>query len=168
MDPRPILIRVARAHAEILVLASSFSEETINQAPFEGSWTAAQVLDHVTKSNISILQSLQLAGSRTTREPDERAQELKKIFLDFSAKLKSPKFILPSQDTYDKEAVIAGLKNSIGKLKEVSGNTNLEEALHHPVFDEITKFELMYFVAYHTERHIHQLKNIFRALPHHR
>ena len=33
-----------------------------------------------------------------------------------------------------------------------------------PVFGEITKLELLHFVLYHTQRHIHQLKKILAAI----
>jgi len=34
----------------------------------------------------------------------------------------------------------------------------LAEIIALPIFGEVTKLELLYFVLYHTQRHIHQLK----------
>jgi hypothetical protein len=42
---------------------SSFSETQINEIPSTGSWTAAQVAEHVTKSNIGIVKSLKKRGN---------------------------------------------------------------------------------------------------------
>ena len=38
---------------------------------------------------------------------------------------------------------------------------NLSEMISHSLFGEVTKLELLHFVVYHTQRHIHQLKKIF-------
>jgi len=44
--------------SELLKTISLFNEEEINTVPFENSWTAAQVADHVMQSNRSMIQSL--------------------------------------------------------------------------------------------------------------
>lgn len=150
----------------ILHLANSFSEKGFNTIPFEGSWTAAQVIDHITKSNKSIAQALSLEGKPAGRKPDERTPELAKIFLDFKTKLKSPDFILPTQDNYQKTSLITTLKSSVEKLKEAAGNTSLSDAIEHRAFGEITKLELLYFVLYHTQRHTHQLQHIYEIVEH--
>lgn len=155
------------ATSELVVLVSSFSETQINTIPFRGSWTAAQVADHITKSNIGIIQSLKTAGNATARDPDERVKKLKEQFLNFDEKLHSPKFILPTKDIYQKEKVVADLRQSIERLIEISNKVNLSEALHHAIFREITRLELLHFVVYHTQRHIHQLKDIFRVTAMH-
>jgi len=145
-------------------MISAFSEEAINMIPYAGSWTAAQVIIHVTKSNNSIAQALTLKAKEAHRKPDERIDELKNIFLNFDTKLKSPDFILPPPGVYDKETIVTELRNSIDFLNEESIQNNLSEAIKHPAFGDITKLELLHFVEYHTERHIHQLKRISEAL----
>jgi dihydrofolate reductase len=153
--------------SELVLLVSSFSETQINTIPFRGSWTAAQVADHITKSNNGIIKSLKTEGKRATRDPDERVRKLKEQFLNFDEKLRSPGFILPTKDIYQKEKVIVDLKQSIERLNEISSKVNLSEALHHPIFGEITRLELLHFVVYHTQRHIHQLRDIFRITATH-
>jgi dihydrofolate reductase len=151
--------------SELIELASLFSETQINEIPSAGSWTAAQLAEHVTKSNIGIIKSLNKEGKPPGRAADAGVEQLKKTFLDFDKKLKSPEFILPTQDIYQKKLVIDNLGASIAQLKELSRRVNLLEMISHPIFGEVTKLELLHFVVYHTRRHIHQLKNIF-ALSH--
>ena len=146
---------------ELLELISLFSETQINEIPFTGSWTAAQVADHVTKSNIGIINSLKRNGKSPERSPDAIVGQLQKTFLDFETKLQSPEFILPSRDIYQKRLVIDNLEISIAELKELSRRVNPFEMISHPIFGDITKLELVHFVVYHTQRHIHQLRNIF-------
>ena len=159
-----LLISLENSTNELLGLLDSFSEKTINTVPFEGSWTAAQVADHITRSNTSITKALILNGAAINRDPGERIEELKDIFLNFNSKFKSPDFIVPTQDIYKKDAVLDHLKQSVLKMKEVISTTNLSEMINHPAFGDITKFEILHFVLYHTQRHIRQLEKIFLAI----
>jgi len=148
--------------SELLKTISLFNEEEINTVPFENSWTAAQVADHVMQSNRSMIQSLNEEGKATSGNVDEGVQKLRELFLNFDSKLQSPKFILPTQKNYNKEQLIAELKDSVEQIKQLSARVDVTEMIDHRVFGEITKFEILHFVVYHTQRHIHQLKNIFQ------
>ena len=150
--------------SQLLEMVEPLSETSHNTVPFKNSWTAAQLTTHVTKSNSSIAQALNMEGKPAEREPGERVQELKKIFLDLSTKFQSPEFILPTQDTYEKDILVAKFKRSIERLKAAAATVNLSEIINLPIFGEITKLELLHFVLYHTQRHNHQLKNIVGIL----
>ena len=149
---------------QLMKKVQRFDELVINVIPFANSWTAAQVADHLTKSNNSISKAMLLNGTTINRNPRARVDELQKIFLDFDSKLKSPDFILPSQDIYEKEVVMNNLKWSVEKLMEVSSESELSEMINHRAFGDITKFEILYFVHFHTLRHIHQLDKIYEAV----
>lgn len=164
LNTKELFASLDAATSELLALISSADTSIINRVPFNDSWTAAQLVVHVIKSNLHIARSLSLKGKIIERDPAERASELEEIFLDFSTKLQSPEFIVPPNDTYNKEIIIADLKKSIEQVNEASSIANLSEAISHHEFGEITKLELLYFVLYHTQRHIHQLKNILTHL----
>lgn len=149
--------------SELMELISSFSEPQINELPFAGSWTAAQVADHITRSNLAIIRSLKKEGEDGTRDPDEGIEQLKNVFLNFETKLQSPDFILPTQDIYQKQQVIDHLNRSIVQLRETGAHADPFQTIHHSIFGDVTKLELLHFVVYHTQRHIRQLKNIFIA-----
>jgi hypothetical protein len=155
-----LLAELSTTQQELVNLLNSFSTVTINQIPLEGSWTAAQVADHVSLSNFSIARALQLKGNSINREPDERAGELKDLFLDFNRKFKSPDFIVPTKTEYDKSELLYQLHSSIDKIQEEVEAAVLTELITHPAFGDITKLEILYFVLYHTQRHIQQVKNI--------
>jgi uncharacterized damage-inducible protein DinB len=149
---------------EFVTLISSVNDKKIDVIPFEDSWTVAQLASHITKSNKAIAQALEMNGEPAKRNADERVEELKKIFLDYTIKFQSPEFILPTQTIYPKKEVIAKLENSVEQLKINRNKTDLTEVINLPAFGEITKFELLNFVVVHTTRHIHQLKKILRSL----
>ena len=150
--------------SRFLELTSSFHQEDINKIPFDNSWTAAQVAEHVTRSNIGITKSLRQPGKTVSRPVDEGVQQLKNVFLNFEKKLQSPQFILPTRNIYDREWIITHLETSILELRDTAANINYYEAIDHPIFGEITKYELLHFVIYHTQRHKHQLTNIFLGI----
>lgn len=159
--------------SELIWLISSADSATINIIPPDGhrvknSWTAAQVISHVTKSNNAIRQALNMEGNTAERNRDKRVPELKKMFLDFTVKFNSPEFIMPGLYHYEKDALISDLKKSIEQLEELRSKVNLSEIISLPAFGEITKFELLHFVLYHTQRHIHQFKNIFNIIENHK
>jgi len=145
-------------------LVSSMDEKQLNTIPFAGSWTAAQAAEHVTKSNESIFKSLKEKGRDPGRQPDQGVENLKNIFLNFDSRLQSPKFILPTKDRYQKEALLLNLEKSIEDLKEAGHHEILNEMISHPVFGEVTKLELLHFVVYHTKRHVHQVENILQSV----
>ncbi|HYJ62309.1 MAG TPA: DinB family protein [Parafilimonas sp.] len=150
--------------ATFLELVSSVDEQDINIAPFEGSWTVAQLATHVIKSNKAIVQALQMQGKPCNRNADERTDDLKKIFLDFTVKFQSPEFIIPEKKEYKKGIVVEQLESSIEQLKQWGAKANLYEIIMLPAFGELTKFEILYFVLVHTQRHLRQLKNILSII----
>lgn len=169
LDTKTIFASLDKAFSQLLGIISSTDSNNINIIPTDNhelkeSWTAAQVMVHITKSNKAIRQSLKMEGKISGRDPGERAAELKKMFLDFTVKFQSPEFIIPEKDIYQKEILVAELNNSVKGLKETAATVDLSEIISLPAFGEITKFELLHFVLYHTRRHIHQVKNILRTL----
>jgi len=159
---RDIISLYKETVGSLLAAADSFSRETFNQVPFEGSWTAAQVLVYITKSNLSVAGVLSWQGAPAHRPPDERVKELGDIFLDFTTRLKSPDFILPEPGIYEKEILLQNLQHSITRIYNEADRADLSEAVKHPIFGDITRLELLYFVTYHTRRHINQLNNILK------
>jgi hypothetical protein len=149
---------------ELMQLVQDEKEETLNTVPFVNSWTAAQVLIHITKSNRAIAQGLQMHGLPAERDPEQNTDHLKKIFLDFKAKYNAPDFIIPEDGYHNKEQIINALELSIRNLQTGRNETDLSEIIDLPIFGEITKLELLHFVLYHTQRHIRQLKNILGTI----
>jgi hypothetical protein len=153
-----------KATDELTALFSAADEKIINTVPFKNSWTPAQLAMHVTKSNKAIVQGLGMEGKSSERDVEEKVPQLKKMFLDFDAKYQSPEFIVPEERMYNKEEVVTALKKSIEQLQQLRSKTKLDEMISLPTFGEITKLELLHFVLYHTQRHIHQLRNILSAI----
>ena len=109
-------------------------------------------------------KAMQMNAKPAERDPGERITQLKNIFLDFSKKLTQPEFIVPEEKVYEKHSSIDELSQSFNQFKEAAGNANLNGLVEGLPLGPITKLEIIHFVLYHTQRHLHQMKNICAAL----
>ena len=153
---------------ELTETLSSFSEEQINISPAEGSWTAGQVAEHVLKSETGLSDLLTGKTGPTNRRTDEKNDLIESIFLDFSTKMKSPDFIIPSNGPHNKELLMQNMsktrKNLIGLVRDLDlSPTCYDFAL--PGMGEFTRLEWLCFIICHSTRHIRQLRNIRNSMP---
>jgi hypothetical protein len=141
-------------------------ERLFNTVPFEGSWTAGQLLCHIIKSDTSILAALKDdAIPTTTRNGDEQVAKLESLFLNFDQKLDPPDFIVPEAIDYNKEELLATFRQGRGELANVLLHTNaMETCITHPIFKDHTRLEMVWFIIVHTMRHTRQLEKIIAAL----
>jgi hypothetical protein len=155
------------ALTELIQILSSFNEEKINLVPFEGSWTAGQLAQHMIMSNSGFAELMNGPGKETERKPDDLIEDIRSSFLNFSIKFESPDFVRPAKKDYNKHELLRSLNNIKGQLNQAIDTSDLTKtciAFEVPVLGYLTRLEAAHFVLYHTQRHIHQLKNIFRKL----
>lgn len=155
---------IDEAVAELVNLMSYLDEKQINSIPYEDSWTAGQLLRHVTKSTNGMAKAMLVESKPAVRDPGENILQLKKVFLDFSSKMRSPDFILPEEGPYEKQGVINEINKSFQQFKEATNKANLNDVVQGLPLGEITKLEILHFVLYHTQRHLHQMKKIYDTL----
>lgn len=152
---------------ELLETISSFDEKEFNKIPFEGSWTAGQVGEHLFKSESNIPNVLKGNSKATERNPFEKTAIIEMVFLDFSKKLQSPEFILPSDEPKNKEDFIKGFERTRKELRnliETSDLTRTFTDFPFPQLGEFTGWEWICFAVSHSKRHIRQMKNIAEKL----
>lgn len=151
---------------DLLDTVSSFSEVAFNEIPFEGSWSAAQVADHVRKSLKGTVNALYGDVKPTERKADEHVEKLKSIFLNFDIKMQSPEFILPSEQPLQKDMVFQNLKELTDKISKATNTLDLSfvSTIPFPNSGELTRYEWISFAIFHTHRHIRQMKNIKKHL----
>ena len=166
---KPIYDEIGDTGKELSQVLSSFTQEQINVIPFAGSWTAGQVAEHVLKSVSGTLQNVTGNVEPTDRNPVQYADQLKEIFLNFDIKMKSPDFILPTDEPKDKGALLSSLENKMNKLENAAKTEDLSATcltFEMPTMGPLTRMEWLSFANAHTLRHIHQLKNIKKAIDH--
>lgn len=139
------------------------SEEELNQIPFLNSWSAAQVVNHITKANNH--HFLFAKGRKPERFVDERVLEFKEILLNYELKMESPDFILPDTKYYSKEESIEGIQNAFKQLVIHLNSNELSLLVEtNSPLGSITKWEIANFIVFHSQRHLHQLKQISKTL----
>ncbi len=161
-----ILNEFTDATDELLHLLSSLTEAKLNTTPFENSWTAGQIGDHLYRS-YSVMDILTGNVEDADRAPDEKLPEIQKLFLDFSIKMDSPKEILPTTKPINKVDLIEGLKKRISSQKEIILSEDLSKLcldFEIPEYGPFTRLEWIGFNTVHTQRHLHQLKNVIQEI----
>ncbi|MGJ7033249.1 DinB family protein [Niabella hirudinis] len=134
-----------------------------NRVPFDGSWSPAQVGDHVLKFLNGIKDVLKLPTAEPGRAPDAHEPVLREIFLNFEQKSKAPAFIEPSADPIDKGVLLSTLAATVAalgvKIKK-SPLLKLYEGAPFPTIGDLTGMEWVLFGTYHLQRHTHQLEQM--------
>jgi DinB superfamily len=164
LNTNKILSETSDTVSAISDLMIAVDEESVNTVPFEGSWTAPQLLRHVSKSMQGMAKAMQMEANPADRNPEERIEGLKNVFLDFSRKLTQPDFLIPENQLYKKQPAIDELNKSFNEFKVNASRANLHELVEGLPLGPITKLEIVHFVLFHTQRHLHQMKNICAVL----
>ncbi|TDH21255.1 DinB family protein [Segetibacter sp. 3557_3] len=109
MDSKQITTDLLDSLSELINQVSSLNEAQLNTCPFHGSWTPAQVSQHLVLSNSGFLEVINGPVSEANRNPAEFIPAIKNDFLNFSIKMKSPEFVEPPDTYYNKEELIQAL-----------------------------------------------------------
>jgi len=148
-------------------LLSKIDPTDINKIPFEGSWTAGELVQHLILSNGGFVEVVNGSATETSRPADMKISQIRNIFLNFDVKFNSPEFICPEKKNYDKTQQIDALRRiqaELGKAIETLDLTKTCNSFELPGMGYLTRLEAMYFVLYHTQRHTNQLNNIYSSL----
>jgi len=159
-----ILNAIDETTDQLLAQIALFSQEQFNKIPFEGSWTAAQVAEHIYKSEAGIPKLWQGNSIATTRPADEKVGILKSIFLDYTTKLKSPDFILPSDGVQRVEKLYDAIQSNRAIIRDLAAIIDLNltfTGAAFPQLGELTGIEWATFLICHSKRHTLQLQHIF-------
>ena len=154
----------------LLKAIDGLDQDNINTVPFEGSWTGGQVAEHVLKSAAGVLTAITGEAKPAERDPEQHVQMLADAFLNFEVKMKSPDFIIPSDEPKDKGYLVAALEktfDSIARVAETDDLTLICTTFEMPMLGYLSRSEFINFTVFHTKRHTHQLENILKHLKEH-
>lgn len=152
---------------ELLKTLDGVKSEDVDRVPFEGSWTAGQLAEHLLKSDETMLKILNGETKKSERKHDEKVEGIKKIFLNFSSKMKAPDFNTPLESVHKKDNIVSTFEENKKGFSDVIKSKELSEictGFSLPGLGEMTRYEWIYFNIYHKQRHTHQLKNIVQKL----
>jgi len=169
MDAAATFTEIDNTLADFIQTLSLFTDEQINKIPFDGCWTPGQVAQHVILSISGFVDLLYGPVADTDRPADKYVGNLKETFLNFNIKFQSPVAVIPPAIDYKKEKLLHTLdqqKNNLHKFDLTTDMTKTCAAVEIPVFGFLTRTEVAHFIIYHTQRHVHQLKQIYQKLNH--
>lgn len=144
-----------------------FTPEEFGTIPFEGSWSAAQVAEHVLKSASGIPTVLRGHHKPAGRDPEEQVNTIRSIFLDYDNKMKSPEFILPSDTPPGRDVLLSQLNDVFEQIPVSATNVNLADVFTDfpfPQMGNLTGYEWLCFATCHTERHTAQVNKIYKKI----
>ena len=144
-----------------------FTPADINVIPFQNSWTAGQVAEHIARSGTAILTFISGHVRPTSRPPGLYVPDFRMAFLNFTVKMSSPEFILPLQTTHDRNVLVAQLDGIRDGLLQAARTMDLTQTcidFERPGVGALTRLEWLEFSVVHTLRHTHQLRHMKEVL----
>lgn len=162
-----ILAELASTKDNFLKALGAFKPGEFNTIPFPDSWTAGQVAEHVFKSVNGVPHLLSTEGIAPDRDPAQNVPNLRAMFLDFETKMKSPPFILPSDEPKDEAQLTQALADQLSAIIETAKDKDLTLIIRDfefPGSGPVSRLELLNFISVHTQRHTHQLQNICKLM----
>lgn len=168
MDTEKISAETEETIQWLIQLLTTFNQDSINLVPFEESWTAGQLVNHVILVCSGFLRIMNGPVKETERRPDEMKEKIRNDLLNFTSKLKSPEFVKPPVAVYKKSQLLQSLEDIKEKFNCALQTLDLTQTcvgLQLPLYGYLTRLEAIYFIIYHTQRHTNQLHKIYKALP---
>jgi hypothetical protein len=150
--------------ATLRSLLDKFSEVQLNTIPFEGSWTAGQVAEHIIICGSGIPDS---KTEPTQRSPNDLIKPVSDLFLNFDIKFQADPALEPRQTHHSKEAI----RDTIAEIEKTHLRTAAESDLEalcidmeFATFGYMTRYEWLRFVLVHTQRHTRQIESIYKVI----
>ncbi len=165
MNTTKLLLDFRTTADHFIQLVSSVSDNDFNAIPFPGSWTPAQVADHIIKATGGIPDG---RTERTTRAIDELIPVIDATFLNFDVKYESPEFVKPDSGPFRKSDVLRTLEEIKENNIAIASKRDLSAVcleFEMPGMGFLTRYEWIRFFTVHTQRHIHQLKHMLSPVP---
>ncbi|MGZ0084238.1 DinB family protein [Caldibacillus thermoamylovorans] len=147
---------------QLLESVSALSDEQLNTRVAEGSWTIAQVLEHLHLIETSI--AAMIAQTLTHGASQPVSEKPIHLTLDRSKKVEAPDFARPSNRRFTWGELEEKLRQSRQRLRHIveqADPADLEaKSFPHPVFGPLSLKQWVEFVGYHEQRHLAQIEEI--------
>ena len=151
------------AFDEFIAAFSSFDESNINRKPFVNSWTPAQVATHIILATDGVPDS---ATKPLDREIDFFLPAIRPWWEDLSQKFKSPDPLQPGDNPRSKNEVLSELQRVREKDLKIVSQADLTPIcldFELPTIGYLTRYEWLWFIQMHLNRHLFQLKNMTKV-----
>lgn len=152
----------------LLSKIGEITEDQFHTKPDEETWSPAQVLEHLYRSEFGIPKLFTgEAKSDPNRDSEAIIEKMREQLLKSDQKLKAKGVILPGSEKILKEVLTSNFRSLRGKIAVMADEFDGKEvctAFEHPVYGYLTREEWLYFNIFHTQRHIGQIDRILQRL----
>jgi uncharacterized damage-inducible protein DinB len=141
-----------------------FSPESFIKKPGEHRWSAAEVAEHLLIIAKNINRVVQAESAVPDRASDKKVTVIKEALRDRGTKRIASEHVVPSGDRHDQQGLMNELQAQMQQLSATMKEKDLNglcTVYPHPRLGKFTRLEWGYFIIYHTERHCHQLQDIY-------
>ena len=165
MTPRE---KLSENTEQFVRMIEEYPDDLFNQKPDEESWSAAEITEHIFRSEFGIPRLL--IGEKSEKggqHPEPSVEEMESVMLDTSRKAKAFGPILPTGELSDKSKLISRLRNTRKSILESYNNTDpdlLCMSFEHPMFGYLSAEKWIEFTVLHTRRHMKQMENTLNLL----
>ncbi|HYC84743.1 MAG TPA: DinB family protein [Chryseosolibacter sp.] len=153
-----------KSFGQFIEVLSSVPGEQLNLAPFDGSWTPAQVATHIILATDGVPDAV---TGPTSRAHDAFLVKIRPWWEDYKQKFSSPEVLFPDDTPRDKQFLLNELRRVCEKDIRIAAAQDLSATcldMELPTIGYLTRYEWLHFIEMHVRRHLHQLKNIKKRL----
>jgi hypothetical protein len=163
MKNEKIITDLAANTKKILTAFKTFDAAKFTRKPFPGSWSPAELGEHLLAVEYSVSKVLQGSAEATERDPQHKIQVVKDAFSDPDKKYTSPETMIPTGKITKQAELLERLWSQrefqTALISEMDMDLLCTE-FKHPRLGGFTRIEWVYFNIQHTERHLEQLKKM--------
>lgn len=154
---------LAKAFNTFISVLDTFQEEEINQVPFSGSWTPAQVAQHIVLATDGIPDT---STSPSHRSMGALLPKIRPWWEDLNQRFTSPEPLRPDNTPRGKTALLDELQRVRAKDLQIVLEKDLSLIcmdFELPTIGYLSRYEWLWFIEMHLKRHIAQLERIKKA-----
>ncbi|MDR9417907.1 DinB family protein [Gracilimonas sp.] len=160
--------RLSENTDKLVKAASSVPEDQFNTKPDAKSWSVADIVEHLYRTEFGFPKLFQ---GETDKDPNRNSEAIIESFrtklLNTGKKVKASSVVVPKVQNKDRQDWLQKFKDQRKTIQEHIENLEADEIckmFEHPIFGYLTRAEWIYFGIYHTERHIKQMNNTIQKI----
>lgn len=164
MTPNEQIISDIHTNTDALLqVLLEFPSDQFTRKPSDNAWSAAELAEHLLLIERSVTKALAGKALPTERPYDQKLELLKPAMADRERKFVVPELAKPIAVSHNRQEMIAEIKQQRQEQTALIPSLEMSETcmdFKHPMMGALTRYEWVYFNIYHTERHLHQLREI--------
>lgn len=157
--PNELLQEWQKIRAEVLAILSKLDDEEFDKAPPDGSWSAAQVAEHLYLTQLFFARALPaVLRGKFGQDVTQGSLDHKEAFKKVSAPqgIRNPDAVSPT-GTLDRQKIEASLTDSMARLekglKGVTADQLRARGYEHPLHGVVDLLEYLWVLTLHENSH---------------